>query len=577
MYQPVKWWSGLVVLLPLWIIANWSTIRSVEADLGARALAAVPAATLDQPAVSVAGRDVTLAGMAFSPALQAAAMSAAEAVPGVRRVNSSVQPLATAKPYSFAARLDAGKLALSGNVPDPATRARLLAAAKVAAPQASIVDAMGYAAGAPEKFESMGLFALAQIGLLSAGSALVTDGSYAINGTAATSAAASKAQADASGALPAGFKLAEAKIIDIEAGVNAAAVAAKEQADKAAAAAAKEQADEAAAAAAKEQADKAAAAAAKEQADKAAAAVAKDQADKAAAAKEQADKAAAAAAKEQADKAAAAAAKDQADKAAAAAAKEQADKAAAAAAKDQAEKAAAAAAAKDQADKAAAAVAKEQAEKATAAAAKDQADKAVAAAAAAKEEADKATAAAAKDQADKAAAAAAAGKDQADKAAAATAAKDQADKAAVAAAKEQADKAAGASSTAGPAASEVDVPTCQTLFNEALGENKIQFKQARADIDEASLPLLSTIVQTARRCPKAHIEISGHTDSDGDAQANVELSKNRAEAVLAFLVEAGLDPARLKAEGIGDAKPIATNATAEGKAQNRRIEIHVTE
>ena len=159
MYQPVKWWPGLVVLLPLWMIATWSTTQSVEADLGARALAAVPAGMLDTAAVSVSGRDATLAGTAYSAAAQAAAVAAANAVPGVRLVNTSVQPLAVAKSYGFTARLDAGKLTLSGNVPDPETRARLLAAAKVAAPQASIVDAMSYAAGAPEKFDAMAGYA----------------------------------------------------------------------------------------------------------------------------------------------------------------------------------------------------------------------------------------------------------------------------------------------------------------------------------------------------------------------------------------------------------------------------------
>jgi OOP family OmpA-OmpF porin len=67
----------------------------------------------------------------------------------------------------------------------------------------------------------------------------------------------------------------------------------------------------------------------------------------------------------------------------------------------------------------------------------------------------------------------------------------------------------------------------------------------------------------------------GHTDSVGSDQYNAKLSLRRAEAVKAYLVSKGLDPARLYTEGKGEAQPIADNATAEGRAKNRRVNIEI--
>jgi OOP family OmpA-OmpF porin len=70
------------------------------------------------------------------------------------------------------------------------------------------------------------------------------------------------------------------------------------------------------------------------------------------------------------------------------------------------------------------------------------------------------------------------------------------------------------------------------------------------------------------------VEIRGYTDSVGPASYNLELSQRRAEAVKQYLVNAGIDPSRLVAKGYGEADPIASNKTPEGRAQNRRIEFH---
>lgn len=69
------------------------------------------------------------------------------------------------------------------------------------------------------------------------------------------------------------------------------------------------------------------------------------------------------------------------------------------------------------------------------------------------------------------------------------------------------------------------------------------------------------------------IVVEGHTDSRGSAQMNMELSRNRAESVRSYLVGKGVEPERIKAVGKGEAQPIATNDTPEGRANNRRVEI----
>jgi K(+)-stimulated pyrophosphate-energized sodium pump len=72
------------------------------------------------------------------------------------------------------------------------------------------------------------------------------------------------------------------------------------------------------------------------------------------------------------------------------------------------------------------------------------------------------------------------------------------------------------------------------------------------------------------------VKIGGYTDNTGDAAANLELSRKRAEAVRNQLEEMGIDAKRISAEGYGAQHPIANNDTAEGRMQNRRIAIRVT-
>jgi OOP family OmpA-OmpF porin len=74
-----------------------------------------------------------------------------------------------------------------------------------------------------------------------------------------------------------------------------------------------------------------------------------------------------------------------------------------------------------------------------------------------------------------------------------------------------------------------------------------------------------------RGCPDATFEVAGHTDSEGSDEGNLRLSQERADAVLAAVRRPDLPLAGLAAKGYGEADPVADNATAEGRAQNRRI------
>ena len=69
------------------------------------------------------------------------------------------------------------------------------------------------------------------------------------------------------------------------------------------------------------------------------------------------------------------------------------------------------------------------------------------------------------------------------------------------------------------------------------------------------------------------IQIAGHTDNVGSYKANIRLSKNRAQRVTNYLIEKGIEEDRIVAVGYGSSRPIASNETDEGKAENRRVEV----
>ena len=86
-------------------------------------------------------------------------------------------------------------------------------------------------------------------------------------------------------------------------------------------------------------------------------------------------------------------------------------------------------------------------------------------------------------------------------------------------------------------------------------------------------PLLDEVASILEKNPKMEVEVQGHTDNTGSAQYNQWLSEKRAQKVKDYLVSKGIDPSRLEAKGYGLTQPVASNATEEGRAQNRRVEL----
>ncbi len=116
---------------------------------------------------------------------------------------------------------------------------------------------------------------------------------------------------------------------------------------------------------------------------------------------------------------------------------------------------------------------------------------------------------------------------------------------------------------------------CDAALAEIL-QTQVQFETGSANIDAASSELLDQLKAAADECPTSiHLRIDGHTDNTGDAERNHELSQQRADAVKAALIERGMNAERLDAVGFGQENPVADNDTEEGRAQNRRIEIHL--
>ena len=92
-------------------------------------------------------------------------------------------------------------------------------------------------------------------------------------------------------------------------------------------------------------------------------------------------------------------------------------------------------------------------------------------------------------------------------------------------------------------------------------------------VSDSSKPLLDVAVERLSECPEINITITGHTDSIGAAEYNNGLSYRRAEATKNYLVGAGVSASRLSAEGVGEAQPVASNDSQNGRAENRRVEI----
>jgi outer membrane protein OmpA-like peptidoglycan-associated protein/uncharacterized protein YidB (DUF937 family) len=115
-----------------------------------------------------------------------------------------------------------------------------------------------------------------------------------------------------------------------------------------------------------------------------------------------------------------------------------------------------------------------------------------------------------------------------------------------------------------------------STLNESLNPTVLNFATGSATLPPASLPALQQAAAQIKSLPAATvIEIGGHTDNVGNPDANMTLSQRRADAVRDALVQNGVSPSMLTAKGYGDTKPVASNGTADGRAQNRRTEFTV--
>lgn len=103
--------------------------------------------------------------------------------------------------------------------------------------------------------------------------------------------------------------------------------------------------------------------------------------------------------------------------------------------------------------------------------------------------------------------------------------------------------------------------------------NSITFNTNEATLKVTSNKVLDSVAIVAKEYDKTKLQIVGYTDSTGNDKINIPLSQKRALAVANYLALRGVDAGRLNAYGAGAANPIASNATEEGKAQNRRVEI----
>jgi OOP family OmpA-OmpF porin len=454
-----KWWPGLIPLALLWIAAIWTGTVPLEADLAARATAALKDTVLDKVRVGVSGRDVALSAEAFSEEGRRSAVGQVETVAGVRRVDDYTSLVPEARPFLWSAERDVVRVTLSGHAPLPAIRAKLAEAARAALKGVEVADRMTLARGAPPRFEGAALLLIEQVGRLKDGKITLSGTSVSLAGMA-REIGSREAIAAALRNLPEGYTVAENAIK---------APPYVFQANK----------------------------------DPVAGTVTLSG--------YVPDNAVHAAIVEAVGR-------------------------------------------KFFSEKLVDNL------KASAGAPQGFANAAVAALGALSR--------------------------------VSTGALVMSDRevklsgdALYAVAAEQIRGELGPSLPAGwkaaaevsvkPVASPVDPTVCQQLFFELLGKARIRFASGSATIDADSMGLLDRLIETALRCPTAHIEVAGHTDNVGDEAANKALSEKRALAVTDYLIRAGLPADRLTATGYGSSQPVAANDTEDGKAKNRRIDFVV--
>jgi outer membrane protein OmpA-like peptidoglycan-associated protein len=121
----------------------------------------------------------------------------------------------------------------------------------------------------------------------------------------------------------------------------------------------------------------------------------------------------------------------------------------------------------------------------------------------------------------------------------------------------------------------LDVPLNKVKVGKKVVLNNILFEMGKSVLTKGSFTELDKLLGALQDSPQLKIEISGHTDNTGSPVVNARLSTERARAVVDYLVQKGIDRGRLTYNGFGSEQPIADNATADGRAKNRRVEFKI--
>jgi outer membrane protein OmpA-like peptidoglycan-associated protein len=101
----------------------------------------------------------------------------------------------------------------------------------------------------------------------------------------------------------------------------------------------------------------------------------------------------------------------------------------------------------------------------------------------------------------------------------------------------------------------------------------VNFDNNKDTLRADAVAILDDAVATLKRYPALKVEIAGHTDSANSDAYNLDLSQRRADAVMKYFVDHGVEADRMTAKGYGEAEPIADNATQAGRFKNRRVEL----
>ena len=454
-----KWWPGTIPLVVFWAIAAWTSTAPLEADLAARSTSALKETVLDKARIEVSGRDVNFAADAFSEDGRRSAVAAVEAVPGVRLVDDQTRLIPEARPFVWSAERDVARVTLGGSAPLPASKGKLLEAARAALAGVEVVDQMQLSRGAPPRFDNASLLLVDQIAKLKEGKIAISDTRVSLAGMA-RDLGGREAIAAALKNLPEGFSVAandiKAPPYVFQAYKDPVAVTLT----------------------------------------------------------------------------------------------------------------------------------------LTGYVPDDNVHAAIAAAAGRKFFSEKVV--------DNLKASIGAPSGFVSAVVPALGALSRLSTGTLVVTDREIKLSGDAFYDAAvtqiraslardfpegwqvkadisvkPAAAPVDPTVCQQLFSELLARGRIRFESGRAAIDQDSAGLLDRLIETAMRCPTADVELAGHTDADGEDAFNQALSEKRAQAVMDYLVRAGLPANRFTAIGYGSSQPVASNDTDEGKAQNRRIDFTV--